>query len=106
LVYLSALLFPNSYITIVWWRCRWCSGMWHHVTGQEVCSDMASNRRRLEYPNLPLLNNSSLQTYLCLTIRVSKHISAQQFESPNLPLLNNFLDANNTPTLSEYNLCI
>ena len=28
------------------------------------------------------------------------------FESSTLPLLNNFLDANNAPTLSEYNLYI
>lgn len=30
----------------------------------------------------------------------------RKFESSTLPLLNNLLDANNAPTLSEYNLCI
>ena len=29
-----------------------------------------------------------------------------KFEASALPLPNNLLDANNAPTLSEYNLCI
>jgi hypothetical protein len=70
--------------------CDWASSMqWHGIKSQKIRVSKPTSAQQFESPNIPLLNNSSLQTYICSTIRVSKHTSAQQFESPNLPLLNN-----------------